>query len=69
MTPFATDSTIQTYHGLTTIGSSGGIAYAPAVCGPMQYRTAVTQNGNGNYPDQTVAEVIMLEKVIFFQIK
>jgi len=61
LTPFATDNTIQSYHGLTTIGTSGGIAYAPAICGPMQYRTAVTQNGGGTYPDQTVAEIFTHE--------
>ena len=61
MIPFATDNTVQSYHGLTTIGTSGGIAYAPAICGSMQYRTAVTQNGNGGYSDQSVAEVLKLK--------
>ena len=60
LAPFTTNSTIQSYHGLTTIGTSGGIGYAPAICGTMKYRTAVTQNGNGGYPDQTVAEVIAI---------
>ena len=67
MVPFVTDDTIQSYHALTTIGSSGGIAYAPGICGPAQYRTAITQNGNGNYPDQAVAEVIRFFKVFKLQ--
>ena len=51
--PFATDSTIQSYVGMTNIGSSGGIAYQPGVCGSMRYRTAVIRS----YSDQTTGEV------------
>ena len=38
---------------MTNIGSSGGIAYQPGVCGPKQYRTAVVKS----YSDQKTAEV------------
>ena len=53
LVPFATDATINSYLGLTNIGSSGGIAYQPAICGSQAYRTAVVKS----YSDQTTGEV------------
>ncbi len=52
--PFATDSTMGSYVGMTNFGDYGGIAYQPAVCGNMAQRTAVVKNG---YSDMETAEV------------
>ena len=54
MAPFATDSSIGSYVGLTNIGDYGGIAYQPAVCGDVNGRLAVVKNGRS---DMVTAEV------------
>jgi hypothetical protein len=54
LAPFATDSSIGSYVGLTNIGDYGGIAYQPAVCGDVNGRLAVVKNGRS---DMVTAEV------------
>ena len=46
---------------MTNIGSSGGIAYQPGVCGPKQYRTSIIKS----YDDKTTGEVNFNFKFIF----
>ena len=52
---FAKDTTVQSYHGLTTIGESAGLGYVGGVCGDLSIRASVT--ANMGYSDLTVAEV------------
>ena len=54
LVPFITDETINTYVGMTTIGSSGGIAYQPGVCTSEKFlRTAIIKS----YTDLETGEV------------
>ena len=60
--PFATDSTMGSYVGMTNFGDYGGIAYQPAVCGDLAYRTAVVQNGYSDMETAEVASFILFTK-------
>jgi len=51
----ASNTTVQSYVGMTTYGSNGGIAYQPGICGAMQYRAAVVKSG---YSELNTAQVM-----------
>ncbi len=55
--PFATDSSMGSYVGMTTTGDNGGIGYQPGVCGNLAQRTSVVQDGKS---DMETAEVMHL---------
>jgi len=58
LVPFATDSKMGSYVGMTNFGEYGGIAWQPAVCGDLAYRTAVVKSG---ISDMETAEVCILQ--------
>ena len=58
--PFAIDSTVQSYVGMTNVGANGGIAYIPGVCGPMKYRTAVVRS----FSDKDSGQVLFLQSPV-----